>query len=1120
MKKILLFILVFFLWTCSKDSKSPSEPEQPPIVVNLTSLNGQAQKGPFNNGTAINVAELSNTLSSTGRNFSTSITDNTGRFTVANVQLESPYVELRANGFYFNEVSNSISDAQLTLYALSDLRNKTSLNVNILTHLEKNRLSTLMTGQSPLTFAQAKIQAQDEVLAIFDYSRANMPASELLDISQGGAANAKLLAISAIVQGNLTVGQMSELLANISTDIASDGVLNDANLKNTLINNTKNLDLNAIRTNLVNRYQSLGISATIADFESEVNQFLKPPVAQDMSASTGEDTPINITLAASDPEGESLTYTILEVNNATVTLNGNVANYTPNAHFNGTDTFTYYANDGTSDSNIATVTMTVSAEDDEPNTQNAAATTDEDVAVVLQLTAEEYDGQSYSFSLRSQPSNGSVSLDGANATYTPNQDYNGTDSFTFEATDDTGRMMNVGTATITVNAINDIPVVYDSTVTIDEDSFIILNDRGTGKQGQHVFRVSDVDSDLQWPNMEFSWDVVGNGTINFEPYDTGQNTVYYPNENFNGTASIQYKATDSDGAVSSSKFVTLNITPVNDAPVVQDISFSILENWTGYTVTIKGDNSTDVDGDSIAFYIVSPPSNGNIYDDAGGGIPAGNALQAGDRLSSYATIYNPNTGFVGNDSFTFKASDGTLDSNIGTVSIEVVDNSAPIANDGIVKFEKNITKTFDLYASDADNHSLTFSIVSSPASGSVSLSGSTVTYTPNTDYVGNDSFTFKANDGFEDSNTATISLFVDPEITFIQEYSTSKNNSIGFRIKKTSDGGYIIIGMTYRDGFNDNDILVIKTDSNGNQIWSQTYDPGAIDGGLDIIELSNGNFACISFTDAFSNYLGYLHMMVIDLNGNLLWQKTNTELGAPRYTDYVHGAVRVFETSDNHILFATLKKNLKYDLSGNEIWVKPEAFNYTSGAPSILLSDDSLVKISNQGIIKYDSSGDEIWNNVVPVIPNSRNYHLERLTDIKLTDDNGFIVSGSISSQTLPGIGSLNAYLSKFDSAGNQEWYKAFDDAFQTYPVGGASEYGNAVISTSDGGYLLVGGLETSYLMVIKTDANGTRIWQKRHSIHGNTFGNSVIEVSPGVYAITGNTNGSNRKAYLLQLQE
>ena len=137
MRNFWLIISVIWLWTCSGGGDKATGPEEPPIVINLTSLQGQAQKGPFNNGTAINVAELTNTLSPTGRNFSSSITDNTGRFAVANVQLESPFVELRANGFYFNEVSNEISDAQLTLYALSNLTGKSSLNVNIITHLEK-----------------------------------------------------------------------------------------------------------------------------------------------------------------------------------------------------------------------------------------------------------------------------------------------------------------------------------------------------------------------------------------------------------------------------------------------------------------------------------------------------------------------------------------------------------------------------------------------------------------------------------------------------------------------------------------------------------------------------------------------------------------------------------------------------------------------------------------------------------------------------------------------------------------------------------------------------------------------------------------------------------------------
>ena len=153
------------------------------------------------------------------------------------------------------------------------------------------------------------------------------------------------------------------------------------------------------------------------------------------------------------------------------------------------------------------------------------------------------------------------------------------------------------------------------------------------------------------------------------------------------------------------------------------------------------------------------------------------------------------------------------------------------------------------------------------------------------------------------------------------------------------------------------------------------------------------------------------------------------------------------------------------------------------------------------------------------MLPNGTNSNKEMISWLSPTSDGGFIASGTISNDTISGIGYLDAYLSKFDSNGDQEWYKTYNDAFKTYGEAGY-EYGNAVIQASDGGYVLVGGIETSFLMVIKTDANGTRIWQKNHSIAGNTFGNGVVEVSQGVYAITGETDGSNAKAYLLQIQE
>ena len=759
MRNFWLLLSILWLWTCSGGDKA-SGPEEPPIVVNLTSLGGQAQKGPFNNGTAINVAELTNTLSPTGRNFSSAITDNSGRFAVANVQLESPYVELRANGYYFNEVSNEISTGQLTLFALSNLTGKTSLNVNILTHLEKNRIVTLMSGVNPKTFAQAKLQAQEEVFAIFDYSRANVPESELLDISQGGAANAKLLAISAIIQGDLAVGQMSQLLANISTDIASDGTLDDTNLRNTLIENSKNLDMAEVRSNLVAHYTSLGIAATIPDFESEVNQFLKPPVVQDIDLSVDEDNTINITLTGSDPEGESITFSIVDnTDNATLTLNGNVVNYTPNTHFNGTDTFTYKANDGTSDSNTGTVTITVNAVDDEPNTIDVTATTDEDNAVDVSLSAEEYDGDSYSFAIITDVSNGTTSLNGSTVTYTPNQDFNGEDSFTFEATDDTGRTMNVATATITVNAVNDAPFAPDMTIDMLEDGtgqFII----SSAASDANFFRING--TDIENDALTFQTISVNNAT--YDLVDNNNELVYYPNQDFNGQDTFQYTLTDGTDESNAGK-ITVNIAGVNDAPTTVNFSVSTDEDIGIYSIPIT-EYSADVENDILVYIVTQIPTNGNLCQD--GGAVCGTVIAVGDTIVgengtiSSQPVYEPNQDFNGSDSFSWKVNDEEYDSNISTVTISVNPiNDAPVSLDTSISTRENVPVAVTFSASDVDGDNLSYSILTQPTGG-VLTSGDNINfvYTPNTGFIGSDSFTYVATDGTTNSNTSTVSVTV------------------------------------------------------------------------------------------------------------------------------------------------------------------------------------------------------------------------------------------------------------------------------------------------------------------------------------------------------------------------
>jgi hypothetical protein len=263
LKSFQIILLILFTISCEKDDK---------IILSLDKVDGYVQKGPYLNGTAITISELSNDMKPTGRNFSSQIMDNSGTFEIEDLELSSVFVELKADGFYFNEIINESSNAQLTLYTLSDLSDRSSLNVNVLSTLEKSRVDYLTSNG--ISFKDAKNQAQSEILKIFEIQKSNMPESEYLDISHIGDDNAILLAISVILQGYLTVAELSELLANIETDIREDGLLNSNTLGETLINNANVLKLNEIRNNLENRYEFLGSDVTIPDFEKYVEQFM------------------------------------------------------------------------------------------------------------------------------------------------------------------------------------------------------------------------------------------------------------------------------------------------------------------------------------------------------------------------------------------------------------------------------------------------------------------------------------------------------------------------------------------------------------------------------------------------------------------------------------------------------------------------------------------------------------------------------------------------------------------------------------------------------------------------------------------------------------------------------
>lgn len=142
-----------------------------------------------------------------------------------------------------------------------------------MSNLERTRVNFLLDEE--MEFAEAKQQAQSEILAIFEIEKADIIESEKLDITQSGEDNAILLAISVILQGKLSVADLSELLANIGTDIREDGILDSEYLGTALINNARLLQPDVIRQNLENRYQAMSVDVNLPDFEKYVSHFIE-----------------------------------------------------------------------------------------------------------------------------------------------------------------------------------------------------------------------------------------------------------------------------------------------------------------------------------------------------------------------------------------------------------------------------------------------------------------------------------------------------------------------------------------------------------------------------------------------------------------------------------------------------------------------------------------------------------------------------------------------------------------------------------------------------------------------------------------------------------------------------
>ena len=585
---------------------------------------------------------------------------------------------------------------------------------------------------------------------------------------------------------------------------------------------------------------------------------------------------------------------------------------------------------------------------------------------------------------------------------------------------------------------------------------------------------------------------------------SGGSGTYTPNANYNGQDTFLYLASTVNGN-SNIGTVLIDIAPVDDEPNTMDVSVTTDEDNV-ITMTLEAE---EVDGQTIQFNVTGDPSNGSV------------------SISGTTATYTPNQDWFGTDTFNFEATDVTsksiLNNATGTITVNPI-NDAPTVDDiNNVEVSNGQSVDITLTGSDVENDNLTFEIVDSPNNGTVSISGNIVTF--NATSVGSDTFTYKATDGTDESNVATVSINVLNTTRFTTTFGGSLNDK-AYSGLQTSDGGYILAGYTQTGSSCDYVMYVVKTDTGGNEIWSQTYyreesDCDDYDIIRDIKQTSDGGYILTGSAQIVGDQDAAL--VKIDADGNEEWFKTFNGVYGFVEDDQAYS---VLQTSDGGYIVAGKEKSpgsidniyiLKTDSSGNQEWAKNLEQNGQDsyGNEIVEVSDGGYVVAgaifngtdSDAYIMKINSSGDVEWINTYG---NSGNGDTESFESIKNTLDGGYIAGGRIEI-SWPG-GDSQFYLVKTDVSGNQEWVK-------TYQSGDTSdqEIIHHLNTTNDGGYIMVGNPNKGYIYLLKVDASGNEVWSKSFGDGSDDYNAWHVEqTSDAGYIIMGDNYSSGQRDMLL----
>ncbi|MFJ5282783.1 tandem-95 repeat protein, partial [Pseudomonas sp. NPDC088429] len=473
--------------------------------------------------------------------------------------------------------------------------------------------------------------------------------------------------------------------------------------------------------------------------------------------------------------------------------------------------------------------------------------TSEDVAFSGQVVATDADSDTLAYSVVTQPTNGTLTLDAATGayTYTPTADYNGTDSFVVEISDGNGGVVQ-SVVTLTVTPVADIAA---DTVTTNEDTPIIIavNNNDTFENGGHA--ITAINATAVTVGVPLA---VSNGSVTLNADGT---LSFTPVANFNGATSFAYTVS-SDG-ITETATVTINVTAVNYVPVPTDpgIPGQTFDPATGnYAVSTPEDVAfsgqvvaTDADSNTLAYLVATQPTTGTLTLDAATG----------------AYTYTPTADYNGTDSFVVEISDGNggIVQSVVTLTVTPV---ADIAADTVTTTEDtpiiiavNNNDTFENggHAITAINATaVTVGVPLAVSNGSVTLNtDDTLSFTPVANFNGATSFNYTVSSGGV-TETATVTV----NITAVNDAPVPTDPGVPGQTFDPATGNYAV--STPEDVAFSGQVVATDADSdtlaysvatqptNGTltlnaATGAYTYTPTADYNGTDsfVVEISDGN---------------------------------------------------------------------------------------------------------------------------------------------------------------------------------------------------------------------------------------------------------------------------------------